>query len=70
ADGGDVAVDVLSEPGFSIRYSSFQNLGSFRRRRYDADNNLLLETFPALNVNDGANLVGQFVTPVELNAIT
>ncbi|MDJ0798501.1 MAG: ubiquitin-activating E1 FCCH domain-containing protein [Calothrix sp. MO_167.B12] len=41
ADGGDVAVDTTSRPGFSIRYSSFQNLTSFRRIIYDANNNVV-----------------------------
>jgi hypothetical protein len=48
ADGGDVAVDTrsLNPPGTaipdrrSIRYSSFQNLGKFTRRTYDASGNL------------------------------
>ena len=70
ADGGDVAVDVLSMPGMSIRYSSFQNLGAFRRITYDAGNNPMGTVFPGLNViGGGAPLVPQFVTPVELNAI-
>ncbi len=34
ADGGVVAVDDFSTPGFSTRYSSNQNLGGFRRRVY------------------------------------
>ena len=33
ADGGDVAVSAdPSDPTRSVRYSSYQNLGSFRRR--------------------------------------
>jgi uncharacterized repeat protein (TIGR01451 family) len=72
ADGGDVAVDniTLASSSRSIRYSSFQNLGSFRRETYDAANNLVGRVFPALTVvGGGAPLQAQFVTPVALNAI-
>lgn len=69
ADGGDVAVDDTSTPNMSVRYSSFQNLGFFRRRTYDASNVLQSEIFPALNVTSGSALQVQFLTPVELNAI-
>ena len=69
ADGGDVAVDDISTPGFSVRYSSFQSLISFRRRVYDAANVLQSQTFPALTVlGGGAPIATQFVTPVEVNA--
>jgi hypothetical protein len=54
----------------SIRYSSFQNLGGFRRQTHDAANNLISTVFPALTVvGGGSALQPQFVTPVELNAI-
>ncbi|MEM8930573.1 MAG: RTX toxin [Acidobacteriota bacterium] len=69
ADGGDVAVDVTSTPGMSVRYSSFQNLGAFRRRTYDASNNLQSQMFPMLNVISGSALTVQFVTPVATNAV-
>jgi hypothetical protein len=72
ADGGDVAVDNISlaSSNQSIRYSSFQNLGGFRRETYDATNNRIGDpVFPALRVVGGAALQQQFVTPVELNAI-
>jgi photosystem II stability/assembly factor-like uncharacterized protein len=72
ADGGDVAVDNISLAGAgqSIRYSSFQFLGWFRRRTYDAANTFINQDFPALTVvGGGAALVTQFKTPVELNAI-
>ena len=72
ADGGDVAVDSRSLAALnrSIRYSSFQNLGSFRREVYDANNNLISRVFPARTVvGGGAPLQPQFVTPLELNAI-
>jgi hypothetical protein len=71
-DGGDVAVDNLSlaASNQSIRYSSSQNLGGFRRQIYDAANNLVSTAFPALTVTGGgAPLQAQFVTPLELNAI-
>jgi hypothetical protein len=72
-DGGDVAVDNITLAGNnqSIRYSSSQNLGSFRRETYDANNNRISNAvFPALTVVGGGDpLEEQFVTPVELNAI-
>jgi hypothetical protein len=72
-DGGDVAVDNITLAGNnqSIRYSSSQNLGSFRRETYDANNNRIGNAvFPALTVVGGGDpLEEQFVTPVELNAI-
>src|SRR5262249_44156248 len=72
ADGGDVAVDniTLAAVNRSIRYSSFQNLGSFRREIYDANNILISRVFPARTVvGGGAPFQPLFVTPVELNAI-
>jgi hypothetical protein len=71
ADGGDVAVDDLTQPGVSTRFSSFQNLAAFRRREYDSANNLLSQTFPALTTSPpDESLIATFVTPVQLNAIT
>ncbi len=70
ADGGDVVVDITSQPGFSTRYSSFQNLGGFRRRTYDSDNVLISQSFPTLSVGGGgSNLSAQFVTPLAVNEI-
>ncbi|HEY6402189.1 MAG TPA: CARDB domain-containing protein, partial [Blastocatellia bacterium] len=73
ADGGDVAVDniTLAAMNQSIRYTSFQNLGSLRREIYDAANNRVgPAAFPArMVVGGGAALQAQFVTPLELNAI-
>ena len=69
ADGGDVAVDDLSAPGVSTRYSSFQFLGAFRRREYDTSNGLLTTAFPTLIPMGMVPLFTNFVTPVELNAI-
>ncbi len=69
-DGGDVAVDETSTPGISIRYSSAQGLQAFNRTFWNAANNFVGFVFPALTVLDGgAGLVGQFTTPVELNAV-
>ena len=70
ADGGGVEVDTLSIPGFSIRYSSFQSLGNFRRRVVDANNNVISQAFPPLTVVGGGNpLIPQFYSPLKLNAI-
>lgn len=67
-DGGDVSVDDTSSGTQSRRYSSFQNLGSFRRRIMDAAGVVSSQTFPALTVlSGGPALVAQFVTPVEVN---
>jgi Big-like domain-containing protein len=72
ADGGDVAVDniTLAASNQSIRYSSAQGLGAFRREIYGAANNLISRTFitPTV-VGGGPPLQPSFVTPVELNAI-
>ncbi len=66
-DGGDVAVDnvTLASTNFSIRYSSFQNLGSFRRSIWDSNNNFVSQTFPTLTVTSGSTFVPQFKTPFE-----
>ena len=70
ADGGDVAVDDTGTPGQSVRYSSNQFLGGFRRRVYDSSNVLQSQVFPALTVlGGGSNLVPQFYTPIELNNV-
>ena len=70
-DGGDVAVDniTLAGSGQSIRYSSSQNIGGFRRTVWDQNNNLVSTAFPSLTVTSGSPLAPAFVTPVELNAI-
>ena len=71
ADGGDVVVDdvSLAGSGQSQRYSSFQNLGAFRKRVYDATGTFVSQSFPAKQVTSGAEFVPAFVTPVELNTV-
>jgi hypothetical protein len=70
ADGGGVEVDARSTPGMSVRYSSGQNLGGFRRRVVNANNVVVSQTFPVLTVIDGGNpLAPQFYTPLKLNAV-
>ncbi|MFO0921579.1 MAG: GEVED domain-containing protein [Pirellulales bacterium] len=71
ADGGDVAIDDISlaSSGRSIRYSSFQNLGAFRRTMYDAAGNLLSTLFPRLNVVAGSGIAPTFRTIVTTNRI-
>jgi hypothetical protein len=67
-DGGDVAIDDTSTPGYSIRYGSRQALADFTRGTYDAANNLLSTVHPSLTVlGGGPAIVGQHVTPVVLN---
>jgi hypothetical protein len=69
-DGGDVAVDVLSNPGFSIRYTSFQGLGGFTRTTYNANNVQVSAIAPLLQVsNGGPVLLPEFDTPVVLNKV-
>jgi len=69
-DGGDVQVDPVSIPGFSIRYTSAQRLQVLNRSFWDAANNFFGFQFLGLNVLDGGNpLQGQFSTPVELNNV-
>ncbi len=71
-DGGDTAVETQSlGPGFSTRYDSAQGLQAFVRTFWDAGNNLLGFVFPPLvPVGGSPAFVGQFTTPVEINAVT
>jgi len=70
ADGGDTAVDDVSSASVSARYSSFQNLGAFRRRTYNTSNVLQSQTFPALTAIGGSpDMVQQFYTPLAINRI-
>ncbi len=72
ADGGDVAV-AENDPvvGQSTRYSSFQNLGSLRRRVFDASNVLQSTQAPSLTPLAGSPAVSaQFVTPLAVNGVT
>lgn len=69
-DGGDVAIDDTSSGTQSTRYSSFQNLGTFRRRIMNASGVATSQAFPALTVlSGGPAFVGQFATPIQLNAV-
>lgn len=71
-DGGDVAVDNLTLAGSnqSIRYTSFQNLGAFRRTVWDAAGVLVSTEFPTRTViGGGAPFEPQFVTPIALNVV-
>ncbi|MCA8995749.1 MAG: hypothetical protein KDA80_02160 [Planctomycetaceae bacterium] len=73
-DGGDVAVDNLTRAAFdqSVRYSSSQNLGGFRRSIFDEFGQLVSSSSVGLNLIGGGTPVSsdvQFVTPVILNTI-
>jgi hypothetical protein len=61
-DGGKVA-SFDNGDGTSTRYTSFQNLGGFRRRVVDANNTVISTSFASLN-GMGA---GQFYAPIEVN---
>ncbi|MCA9926806.1 MAG: Ig-like domain repeat protein, partial [Anaerolineales bacterium] len=63
-DGGDVAVADLGD-GTSIRYGSTQNIGSFQRHIYDADNNLVSKTYLSTSVITDK----QFTTPIAVNEV-
>lgn len=71
-DGGDTAVDNQTMgPDASIRYDSAQSLLAFVRTFWNAGNDLLGFVFPPLTpINGSPAFSGQFVTPVELNAVT
>jgi len=70
SDGGDVAVDTTTSPGFSIVYVSYQGFGGFARRTYSSATTLVAVRNPSLSViGGGAALQGEYVTPVNLNAI-
>jgi hypothetical protein len=65
-DGGDVLADDRSlAPGESHRYLSSQNLGGFRRPRFNASNVQQSSTSIATS---GIVTDPQFVTPIELSA--
>lgn len=67
-DGGDTAVDDISSPTISARYSSFQRLGAFRRRTYNAADVLQSQTFPPLTPIGGSpGITAQFYTPIAVN---
>lgn len=71
-DGGDVAVDDISTPGLSVRYYSRQNFRGFRRATYDENNNLFdpgVEEFDPIVIFGGDDLIGKFITPIELNNV-
>lgn len=70
ADGGDVAVNDTGTPGISVRFSSNQFLGGFRRRTYDSSNTFLTQVFlPLTLVGPSAPLLRQFYTPIEINNV-
>jgi hypothetical protein len=71
ADGGAVAVDNISQAGLlrSVRYSSYQFLGSFARTVVNASNGIVSVASPSLIVTSGSPLSQQFYTPVVVNNI-
>ena len=70
ADGGDTAVDDHSTPGFSTRFSSFQFLGAFRKRVYDASNAVFSQSFPTRTAVKGSpDMAAQFYTPIAVNEV-
>lgn len=71
-DGGDIAVDNIERAANSqsVRYSSFQNLGSLRRTTWSSAGVLQSTTFPALSPLSGAPAItGAFRTPIETNDV-
>jgi hypothetical protein len=70
ADGGDVLVDDVSIPNVAVRYASFQNLFSFNRSFWSAANEFLSFQLAALlPLGTDPRPIGQFVTPLALNAV-
>ncbi|QTD48650.1 sialidase family protein [Sulfidibacter corallicola] len=69
ADGGDVAVDDTTTPGLSVRYTSFQGLGQFRRETWNANNEFQSSVFIGLNVVSGQQIQPAFLTPIELHGV-
>jgi hypothetical protein len=71
SDGGVVAVDSSSFPGYSVRYSSAYSLLDFRRQLCDSKNVVQNEDFPQLTVLDnGSVLQPQFYSPIKINSVT
>jgi len=69
-DGGVVAVDTSSSPGQSVRYTSYYDLGVFRRQIYNSSNVFQREDYPALTLLNGSSaLQPQFYTPIKLNTV-
>jgi photosystem II stability/assembly factor-like uncharacterized protein len=71
-DGGDMAVDDISTPGSSVRYSSADSLQGFRRRVVNSANveqSNLTFTTPLSVLSGGNPIQAQFVTPVEINKV-
>ena len=70
-DGGDVTIDpsTLASANESIRYFSYQELGGFSRQVVDAANNNVGGSVSLIPSGGLPGFVGQFITPVEINAI-
>ncbi|HEX4952800.1 MAG TPA: RTX toxin [Thermoanaerobaculia bacterium] len=69
-DGSDTAVDDVSNPAFSTRFSSAQFLQAFNRTFWDAANNFLGFDFPTRTPIGGSPaMVAQFYTPVRINNV-
>ena len=68
-DGGATA--VATSGGFSTRYSSYYDLGDFRREVYNAAGVLQSRTsIPLVVLGGGASIVPHFYTPIEINRVT
>jgi photosystem II stability/assembly factor-like uncharacterized protein len=69
-DGGVVAVDTVTTPGLSVRYSSFFDLGGLRRQVFDCKPKPRREDPVGLMVLDGGPPPDpQFYTPLKLNTV-
>ena len=64
-DGQIVQVDNISMPGFSIRYSSAQNLDGFKRETFDSQNRLIRSDFVRLSLASGGALFQSDELPFE-----
>jgi hypothetical protein len=69
-DGGGLAVDSTTMPGFSIVYASSQGfVGNFTQLIYDSSLGLVTNSPRALIATNGDALQGQFITPFRLNSM-
>lgn len=67
-DGGDAVVEDRASASSSTRYSSYQYLGSLRRRSFNASNTQTSFIYPALALLNGSPaLQAQFYTPLAVN---
>lgn len=69
-DASDVGVEYGSNPGFSVRYYSSQNLAGLTRETRNSNNVVVAASGVALSPTGGSPAFsGQFITPFEINSV-